>query len=89
MDARILVIRARNILQAEVHLSTFGGLHVIPAEERDFGNVFQSTIRGTWESVGVFHCITGERLLVDSNGKARWGLDDWVGLKPFRWGLSR
>lgn len=90
MDARILVARARaGIAPTELHLSTLGGLHVIPALERDFGNVFQSTIRGRWESEGVFHCITGERLLVDSTGRARWGRDDWQGLKPFRWGLSR
>lgn len=30
----------------ELHLSTLNGLHVIPAEERDIGNVFQSTICG-------------------------------------------
>jgi hypothetical protein len=34
----------------EVHLSTLNGLHVIPAEERDCGNVFQATIRGRWEN---------------------------------------
>jgi len=54
------------------HLSTLNGLHVIPEEERDLGNVFQSTIRGWWESPGVFHCITGERLIVDADGRARW-----------------
>src|SRR5215207_2467851 len=56
--------------------STFNGLHVIPTEERDFGNVFQSTIRGRWESLGVFHCITGERLIVEADGWARWRVDD-------------
>jgi hypothetical protein len=71
----------------ELHLSTLNGLHVIAAEERDLGNVFQSTIRGRWESLGVFHCVTGERLIVDADGRARWGVDDWEGLKPFRWGL--
>jgi hypothetical protein len=56
----------------ELPLSTLGGLHVIPAEERGFGNVFQSKIRGRWELPGVFHCITGERLVVDADGRARW-----------------
>jgi len=60
----------------EIHLSTLGGLHVIRAAERDFGNVFQTTIRGRWESPGVFHRITGERLIVDGDGRCRCGLDD-------------
>jgi hypothetical protein len=55
----------------DLHLSTLNGLHVIPAEERDFVNVFQSTIRGQWESPGVFHCISGARLIVDGDGRAR------------------
>jgi len=67
------------------YLSTLGSLHVIPAGERDFGNVFQTTIRGRWESPGVFYCITGERLIVGADGRARWGRDDWQGLKPYRW----
>ena len=53
----------------EVHLSTLNGLHVIPAAERDFGNVFQAAIRGRWESPSVFHCITGERLIVGADGR--------------------
>ena len=71
----------------EVQLSTLNGLHVIRAEERDYGNVFQSTIRGRWESPGVLRCITGERLIVDADGRARWGCDDWQGLKPYWCGL--
>jgi hypothetical protein len=89
MNGIILAFHAaayRNI--RELHLTTLGGLHVIPAEERDFGNVFQSTIRGRWESPGVFHCVTGERLIVDADGRARWGRDDWQGLKPYRFGLD-
>jgi len=39
----------------------------IPSTERDHGNVFQTTIRGRWDSPGVFHCITGERLIVDAD----------------------
>jgi hypothetical protein len=73
----------------EVHLSTLNGLHVIPAEERDFGNVFQTTIRGRWELPGVFHCITGERLILEADGRARWGRNDWQGLKPYRWGIDQ
>jgi hypothetical protein len=80
MEGFILALHAaayRRIV--EVHLSTLNCLHVIPAEERDFGNVFQSTIRGLWESPGVFHCIPGERLIVGTDGRARWGRDDWLG----------
>jgi hypothetical protein len=62
-------------------------LHVVPAKERELGNVFQATIRGRWESQDVFPCITSERLIVDADGRAQWGVDDWQGLKPFRWGL--
>jgi hypothetical protein len=88
MDARILILTTlRRRTQTELHLSTLNGLQVIPATERDFGNVFQSTIRGRWESPGVFHCVTGERLIVPADGRARWGADDWQGLKPFRWGI--
>jgi hypothetical protein len=88
MDARILILTTlRRRTQTELHLSTLNGLQVIPATERDFGNVFQSTIRGRWESPGVFHCVTGERLIVDADGRARWGADDGQGLKPFRWGI--
>jgi hypothetical protein len=51
MDARMLLLTTvRRRTPTEVHLSTLNGLHVIPAEERDFGNVFQSTIRGRWEN---------------------------------------
>jgi hypothetical protein len=71
----------------DFHLSTLNGLHVIPAKERELGNVFQATIRGRWESQDVFPCITGERLIVDADGRAQWGVDDWQGLKPFHWGL--
>ena len=69
----------------ELHLSTLGGLHVIPKHERNRGNVFQSTIRGRWESRHVFYCITGERLIVGADRKARWGRDDWQGMKPYQW----
>jgi hypothetical protein len=81
MDARILILNARCRVKhsalVEVHLSTLGGLHVIPSTDRDFGNVFQATIRGRWESPSVFYCITGERLIVDADGRARWGVDVW------------
>jgi hypothetical protein len=71
--------------QKEVHLSTLNGLHVIPAEERDFGNVFQATICGWWESPGVFRCITGEWLFVEADCRARWDLSGLPPLKPYRW----
>jgi hypothetical protein len=86
MDGRILIARAiARTRLIELHLSTLNGLHVITSHDRDFGNVFQSTIRGRWESPGVFYCVTGERLIVDADGRARWGVDDWKGLKPYRW----
>jgi hypothetical protein len=90
MEGFIFALHAaayRNVI--DLHLSTLGGLHVIPAEERDRGNVFQSTIRGRWESPGVFYCITGERLIVDADGRGRWGHDDWQGPRPYRWGIVR
>jgi hypothetical protein len=86
MEGFILALHAAAYRDVrDLHLSTLNGLHVISARERDFGNVFQSTIRGRWESPGVFHCITGERLIVDADGRARWGRDDWQGPKPYRW----
>lgn len=87
MDGRILALYAsRRRAVVELHLSTLGGLHVIPDTERIPRDVMQTTIRGRWESERVFHCITGERLIVGADGRARWGRDDWEGPKPFRWG---
>jgi hypothetical protein len=59
-------------------------LHVIPTEERGLGNDFQSTIRARWELAGVLHCISGERLIIGADGRARWGVDDWQGPKPYQ-----
>jgi hypothetical protein len=70
-----------------LHLSTLGGLHVIDADECDPGNVFQSTIRGRWGMCGVFYVETGERLIVDADGRARWRLGTWEP-KPYAWGRA-
>jgi hypothetical protein len=68
-----------------LHLSTLGGLHVIPADERDPGNVFQTTVRGRWGMRGAFYVATGERLIVSVNGRARW-LPGELAPRPFQWG---
>ena len=86
MDGRILAFAAvRRQTVVELHLSTLSGLHVIPAMERIPQDVMQTTIRGRWEAEGVFHCITGERLIVGADGRARWGRDDWQGAGAYRW----
>ena len=45
----------------------------------------QSTIRGRWESPAVFHRVTGERLIVDADDRARWDLSGLQPLKPYWW----
>ena len=56
----------------EIHLSTLNGLHVIPADERDQGNVLQSTIRGRCELPGRLPLHHRRMAIVDADARTRW-----------------
>jgi len=37
---------------------------------------------------GVVLTFTGERLIVEADGSAKWGADDWQGPQPYKWGVE-
>ena len=59
--------------------------NVAPPSASKGRDVVQATVQGRWKSPGVFLTTTAERLIIDQDGRAKWGRDDWPGLNPYRW----